>query len=164
MNEKLGYFCIMKIVVTLFLSLVLVSLSANAQRIVRTADLFNTTTDDPYRGDLFIFHDPAIDTLISRHLEANRLAGGIDGYRIQVYRKGHRTAREEADKVMARVIGDYPEMKAYQEFERPNFYIVRLGDFRTRIDAMRALAKVRRSFSDSYLVRQKINLPEKINQ
>jgi hypothetical protein len=153
----------MKRVLLLILTLVFVSLSVNAQRIVRTADLFKKGTDDPYRGDLLIFHDPAIDTLISRHLEANRLAGGIDGYRIQVYRRGHRSAREEADKVMAQVISDYPDMKAYQEFERPNFYIVRLGDFRTRIDAMRALAKVRRSFSDSYLVRQKINLPEIIN-
>ena len=154
----------MKRVFLIILSLVLVALSGNAQRIVKTADLFNTGPDNPYRGDLLIFHDPAIDTLISRHLEANRLAGGIDGFRIQVYRRGHRAAREEADKVMAQVISDYPDMRAYQEFERPNFYIVRLGDFRTRIDAMRALARVRRSFSDSYLVRQKINLPEIINQ
>ncbi|MFO7574097.1 MAG: SPOR domain-containing protein [Bacteroidales bacterium] len=154
----------MKRVFVIILTLLLVASSGNAQRIVKTVDLFNVGQDDPYRGDLFIFHDPAIDTLISRHLEANRLAGGIDGYRIQVYRRGHRAARDEADKVMAQVISDYPDMRAYQEFERPNFYIVRLGDFRTRIDAMRALEKVRRSFSESYLVRQKINLPEIINQ
>jgi len=149
---------------SIILLLVIAGFTVNAQRIVNTVDLLNTKPDDPYRGDLMIFHDRAIDTLISRHIEANRLAGGIDGFRIQVYRKGHRAAREEADKVMAQVISSYPEMRAYLEFEIPNFYIVRLGDFRTRIEAMRALAKVRRSFADSYLVRQKINLPEIINQ
>ena len=127
----------MKRFVPLILFLICCVVTLNAQRVVRTADLFNTGAFDPYRGDLVILQDPAIDTLISRHIEANRLAGGIDGFRIQVYRKAGSDARDEAAKVMAKVISDYPEMRAYQDFERPNFYIVRLGDFRTRIDAMR---------------------------
>lgn len=161
---KKEYFCTMKRFIPIVLILICCFNSLHAQRVVKTADLFNTGTFDPYRGDLFIFQDASIDTLISRHIEANRLAGGIDGFRIQVFRKAGADAREEAARVMAKVINDYPEMRAYQEFERPNFYIVRLGDFRTRIDAARALSRVRRSFSDSYLVRQKINTPEITNQ
>lgn len=136
----------------------------NGQSVVRTIDRLNAghsgSQSAVQPGELIIYQDAAIDTLISRHVEANRLSGGVDGYRIQVYRKSHRTAREEADKVMARLISDYPDLKAYQDFERPNFYIVRLGDFRTRIEATKMLTMVRRSFSDSYIVRQKINLPE----
>jgi len=136
---------------------------AISQVIVRTADLIDRTSSGLNKGELFIFHDAALDTLISRHIEANRVSGAIDGYRIQVYRKAGTGAREEAARIMAKIISDYPDLKAYNEFESPNFFIVRVGDFRTRIEATRVLSTVRRAFPDSYLVRQKINLPEKIN-
>jgi hypothetical protein len=152
--------------ILLILIFLLASGHLNGQSIVKTIDRLNAGQSGNHQGsssgELTIYQDPAIDTLISRHLEANRLAGGVDGYRIQVFRKSHRTAREEADKVMARLISDYPDLQAYQDFERPNFYIVRMGDFRTRIEAARMLVMVRKSFSDSYIVRQKIKLPETI--
>lgn len=136
---------------------------AVSQSIIRTAELIDKTSAGATGGELFIFHDAAIDTLISRHIEANRIAGAIDGYRIQVFRKAGPTARDEAAKVMARIISDFPDLKPYYEFESPNFFIVRIGDFRTRIEATRVLSRVRTAFADSYLVRQKINLPEKTN-
>ncbi|MBM3421324.1 MAG: SPOR domain-containing protein [Bacteroidetes bacterium] len=150
----------MKWIPAILASLVLAQ-SAVSQGIIRTTDLMNKTSQGADRGEMFIFHDAAIDTLISRHIESNRIAGAIDGYRIQVFRKAGTTARDEAAKVMARVINEFPDLKAYYEFESPNFFIVRIGDFRTRIEATRVLARVRGTFGDSYLVRQKINLPEK---
>ena len=153
----------MKKLVPIILLFIAVLPGLYGQRIMSTSDLLGTGTGYYTRGELFLFQDPALDTLISRHIEANRLAGGVDGYRIQVFRKGHRTAREEADNVMAKVISDFPELKAYQEFASPNFYIVRIGDFRTKIEATRMLGRVRRAFSDAYIVRQKINIPEITN-
>jgi len=153
----------MKRLVPILLLFIVVQAGLYGQRIMRTSDLLGAGSGYNTRGELFLFQDPAIDTLISRHIEANRLAGGVDGYRIQVFRKGHRTAREEADNVMAKAISDFPEIKAYQEFASPNFYIVRIGDFRTKIEATRMLGRVRRAFSDAYIVRQRINIPEITN-
>jgi hypothetical protein len=144
----------------LALLLLILSQVAPSQKIVRVSNLLPQGSSMLSRGVLSIYHDAAGDTLISRHIEANRLAGAIDGYRIQVYRRGARNAGEEADKIMAQVIVDFPELRPYKEFESPNYYIVRIGDFRTKIEATRLLARVRRSFPDCYLVKQKINLPE----
>lgn len=133
---------------------------AKGQVIVRVSSLLNEGSSLHGSGGLSIYHDAAVDTLISRHIAANKTAGGIDGYRIQVFRRAGTGAREEADKVMARVISDYPEQKAYLGFVSPNLFFVRIGDFRTKIEATKAIAKVKRGFPDSYLVAQKINPPE----
>ncbi len=132
---------------------------SQAQSIVRTVDLFRSGAGFE-SGELTIFHDARIDTLISRHIESNRLAGGIEGYRIQVFRRGGQAAREESDKVMARVLNEFPEIKAYRTFQPPNFYLIRLGDYRTRIEAAKALANVRAVFPDSYIIKETVNFSE----
>mgnify|MGYP001150922642 FL=1 len=50
---------------------------------------------------LIINQDLALDTLISRHIMANAMKKGVDGWRIQIYRGGHRTANDDANKVRA---------------------------------------------------------------
>jgi hypothetical protein len=137
---------------------VLLSVS-QAQGIVRTVDLFRSGSGFN-SGDLTLIQDARLDTLISRHIESNRLAGGIEGYRIQVFRRGGQTAREEADRVMARVLNQFPEIKAYLTFQAPNFYLIRLGDFRTRIEAAKALTDVRKAFPDSYIIKETVNFSE----
>lgn len=132
---------------------------SQAQSIVRTVDLFKSGAGFD-SGELTIIQDARIDTLISRHIESNRLAGGIEGYRIQVFRRGGQAAREEADKVMARVLNQFPDIKAYLTFQAPNFYLIRLGDFRTRIEAAKALANVRTAFPDSYIIKETVNFSE----
>jgi hypothetical protein len=143
--------------------LALIFTSAGAQKVVRTVDLFQTNSGASQAGNLRINQNPGIDTLISRHIEANRINGGVEGFRIQIFRKGGQTAREEADKAMAKVLSEFPDIKAYLSFQAPNFYLVRLGDFRTKIEATKAHAEIRRVFRDSYIIREKINFPEIIN-
>jgi hypothetical protein len=132
---------------------------SEAQSIVRTVDLFRAGTGYD-SGDLTIIQDGRIDTLISRHIEMNRQAGGIDGYRIQVFRKGGQAARDESDRVMAKVLNQFPEIKAYRTFQAPNFYLIRLGDYRTRIEAAKALTTIREVFPDSYIIKETVNFPE----
>jgi hypothetical protein len=133
--------------------------TSQAQSIVRTVDLFSSGAGFE-SGDLTIIQDTRIDTLISRHIESNRLSGGIEGYRIQVFRRGGQAARDEADKVMARVLNQFPDIKAYLTFQAPNFYLIRLGDYRTRIEAAKALANVRAMFPDSYIIKETVNFSE----
>jgi hypothetical protein len=154
----------MKKLITILSLLVLLQPLINAQRIVRTSDLFGGSGFASESGYLTIIQHPAIDTLISRHIEANSAAGGIDGYRIQIFRKGGQAAREEADKVMARAIEQFPDIKAYRTFQGPNFWLVRMGDFRTKIEATKAHASVRRAFPDSYLVRETVNFTDIISK
>ncbi len=147
----------MKKLIVTFLTITIVHSLTYAQSIVFTKDLFNTINSSVSSGEMTINQDVRIDTLISRHIEANRLASGIDGFRIQVFRKGGQTAREEAEKVMAKVVEDFPDIKAYRDFEPPNIWVVRLGDFRTKIEATKAYATIRKTFPDSYIIRQRVS-------
>jgi len=151
-----------KLIVLLFVFSIIES-AGFSQSIVRTIDLFGTTGSNSNSGEITITQDSRIDTLISRHIESNRLAAGIEGYRIQVFRRGGQTARDEAEKVMARVVVEFPDIKAYRDFEPPNIWVVRLGDYRTKIEATKIHQTIRRTFPDSYILRQRVNITEKTN-
>jgi len=151
-----------KLIVVLLFTTVVQSLTMG-QSIVHTIDIFDKTAASASAGEITITQDARIDTLLSRHIEANRLATGIDGFRIQVFRKGGQTAREEAEKVMAKVVVDFPNIKAYRDFEPPNIWVVRLGDFRTKIEATKSHTTIRKTFPDSYIIRQRVNYTEIIN-
>jgi len=148
-----------KLIVLLLITTIVQSLT-NGQSIIHTRDLFTSDNFQSSSGYLTINQDVRIDTLVSRHIEANRLAGGLDGFRIQVFRKGGQTAREEAEKVMAKVVLEFPEIKAYRDFEPPNIWVVRLGDFRTKIEATKTHTTIRKAFPDSYILRQRVNYTE----
>lgn len=150
----------MKKLIVLLLFTIGVQSLTSGQSIIHTIDLFNTTGSSAAAGEVTITQDARIDTLISRHIEANRLASGIDGFRIQVFRKGGQTAREEAEKVMAKVVVEFPDIKAYRDFEPPNIWVVRMGDFRTKIEATKSHTTIRRTFPDSYIIRQRVNYTE----
>jgi hypothetical protein len=105
---------------------------------------------------LVIVEDPAIDTLINRHIMANAMKGGIDGWRIQIYRGGHRTANEDANKVRARFMEDYPDIRTYLTFDKPNWFKVKVGDFRTREEAAQLFFQIVQKYPDAYLIRDVI--------
>ena len=105
---------------------------------------------------LIINQDLALDTLISRHIMANAMKKGVDGWRIQIYRGGHRTANDDANKVRARFMDDFPDVKTYLTFDRPNWFKVKVGDFRTREEAAIIFFKVQAKYPEAYLIRDVI--------
>ena len=105
---------------------------------------------------LIINQDLALDTLISRHIMANAMKKGVDGWRIQIYRGGHRTANDDANKVRARFMDDFPDVKTYLTFDRPNWFKVKVGDFRTREEAATIFFKVQAKYPEAYLIRDVI--------
>ena len=134
--------------------------SCNAQ-FIRISDLYppETTGEDP--GRLYVYHSPEIDTLISRYILSNKkLGGGMEGYRIQIYRSSNRNAREESNKIRAQFMIDFPDIPSYAEYERPGYFLVRAGDFRTKMEGTKTLYMIRRKYPDAYMVPCIINLPE----
>ncbi|MCU0377494.1 MAG: SPOR domain-containing protein [Bacteroidales bacterium] len=105
---------------------------------------------------LIINQDPALDTLISRHIMANAMKKGVDGWRIQIYRGGHRTANDDANKVRAKFMEDFPDVKTYLTFDRPNWFKVKVGDYRTREEAATIFFTVQAKYPEAYLIRDVI--------
>ena len=106
--------------------------SLTAQRGLGVEELMNDGRPRYIAERLIVLQDPAIDTLISRHILMNASKNGVDGWRIQIYRGGHRTANEDSNKVRARFMDDYPEIPTYRTFARPNLFNVKVGYLRTR--------------------------------
>jgi hypothetical protein len=141
-----------------------VALSAQAQSVAKTEELFKR--NDPNSGVLKINQDPAIDTLIGRYIlmsdRVYRENGyyGIEGWRIQIYGSSNRNAREESKKVQAEFINDFPDIFSTIKYSEPGYFKVRVGDFRTKTEAIRLYMEISRKFPDSYIVPDIINFPE----
>lgn len=131
--------------------------TSSAQSSFRTEELFKRAGYSRQSGNLAITQDPAIDTLINRHILNNSRYNGLEGFRIQIYSSSARNAREESARVRAEFISIFPDIPSYSRFDAPGYYKIRAGDFRTKTEGTKYLLMVRRSFPDAYLVPDIIN-------
>lgn len=150
------------LVVSLALLLPL-SLNAQRQRGLGVEDLINEGRPRYVAERLLIIQDPAIDTLVNRHILLNASKEGVDGWRIQIYRGGHRTANEESNKIRTRFMEEFPDLPTYRTFDRPNWFKVKVGDFRTREEAARVFFKIVGKYPDAYLIRDVIAFQNPVN-
>jgi len=77
------------------------------------------------------------------------------GYRVQVF---YGSDRREVFSQQAKFNGLYPSQNTYITYKQPNYYL-RVGDFRTRLDAQRFLNELRPTFPTLFIFREKINAP-----
>ena len=131
----------------------------NSQSVIKTEDLFKRIDSNSQTGRLNIIQDPALDTLIYRHilgfknLEAtNGGYPGMIGVRIQIYRSSGRNARDESAKVQAEFITKFPDIKSYVTYENPGYFIVRVGDFHSFTEALGTFLLISKTFKESYMI------------
>ncbi|HUV00122.1 MAG TPA: SPOR domain-containing protein [Bacteroidales bacterium] len=147
----------------IFLLLFTLSLSTGfcrAQYFINTADLFRRSDQNFRTGRLTINQDQGIDSLMYRYILYNQKLKGLDGFRIQIYSRNTRNAREESGKVRQLFMSRFPDIVSYASFAEPGYYKVRVGDFRTKNEAIRYLLMIRREFPDAYMVPDIINFPD----
>ena len=152
-SEKLLYICTMKPSLLVAILFLLLPLSMTAQEGLGVMELMNEDRPRYVAERLIIVQDPAIDSLISRHIIANAAKDGVDGWRIQIYRGGHRTAGDDSNKIRARFMEDFPNMSTYRTFDRPNWFKVKVGDFRTREEAAMVFFDILKKYPEAYLIR-----------
>jgi len=147
-----------------FLLVLLPALHSNpcrAQDTYTTSNLLKRDENKAGRmGVLKIYQDPRIDSLINRYILYNMKLGGLDGFRIQIYSSSNKNARDESGKVQADFMNRFPGLKSNILFERPGYYKIRVGDYRTRIEGTKDLLMVRKFYPDAYLVPDLIKFPD----
>ena len=103
-------------------------------------------------GVINIQIDPEIESLINKHKRVNEQASReIFGFRIQIIQS---TSRNPVFQKKAQFTRSYG-YRTYTMYNAPYFKL-RVGDFETRLQAFRALQSIKRSFSEAFIVRQKI--------
>ncbi len=110
-------------------------------------------------AQLQIYQDPRLETLLQRHIEYNKKKGGMNGFRIQIFFGSGRTARDDANETKARFLSYFPDTKAHILYQSP-FYKVRVGDFRTKNEALKFYRTIQRRFPNAYIIPDIIEFPE----
>jgi hypothetical protein len=109
-------------------------------------------------GQLILNQDPRVDELVRRHIELNEKMLGIPGFRIQIFFASGNDSKDRANAVRTEALKSHNQQPVYILFEAP-YYKVRMGDFRTRLDAERALQSIRLSFPGAFIVEDLIQNP-----
>ncbi|MBQ6068152.1 MAG: SPOR domain-containing protein [Bacteroidales bacterium] len=112
------------------------------------------------RGRIEIKGDVAVSQLVQKHIELNERVRTIPGYRIQVASLSGTSSKNRAFDMKERIREAYPGVEAYVVFDEPNFK-VKVGDFRTRLEAYVFLQQIRNEFPGT-IIRDNI-LPTQIN-
>lgn len=138
----------------------------SAQTIIKASDIFQKPYSTSNEGHLNIIQDPALDTLIGRHILSNKKQEekigylGIKGFRIQIYSSPDITAKLESGKVEIEFNSQLPDIVSYRLFEEPRWYKVRVGNFRSRTEAIKLYLIISKKFPNSDIVPDIINLED----
>lgn len=106
-------------------------------------------------GKIELVQEYKVKELVSKHIEVNSKAP-IKGYRIKIH---FGSDKNKAKEIKAKFISKFPEIAAYEKYDQPNFNI-RVGDFRTKLEAYKALKEIQVEFPSSFLVQDEIEMPK----
>ena len=110
-------------------------------------------------GKKEIVQDKRIDELVQKHIKVNEIANTIPGFRINIFFQSGNNSKTNANQAKAAFIAKYPEIDAYVVFDEPNFK-VKVGDFRTRMEARGFVEKIKQDFPDAFVIKDNIFFPK----
>jgi hypothetical protein len=113
---------------------------------------------DTGKGHVQIIQDEKVDLLVSKHIQMNQNRKGIEGFRIQIFFDSGNNSKTKAESIYEGFKAKYPDVGAYLSFKSPN-YKVRVGDFRTRLDAQRFLNEIITEYPNAWIIADMIKLP-----
>jgi hypothetical protein len=109
-----------------------------------------------HKDSMVIFtRDDRLDRLITKQKDYNVLKQTIPGYRVQIYFGG---VRPKASEVKLDFSGKHSDVPSYISYTAPNFK-VRVGDFRTRLEAVKFMKSIEGQYPTIFIVPDEIALP-----
>jgi hypothetical protein len=116
-------------------------------------------TDQETTGRVKVYQDSRVDTVLKKHIEYNKQQNGLDGYRVQIFFDAGNNSLNRANNVVKQFQLLYPNDTAYVSFSEP-YYKVRVGDFRTKLDAEGYLQEVLPDYPNAFVIKDRINFPK----
>lgn len=109
------------------------------------------------KGVVTVVEGDGISSLVQKHVYLNSKQK-IIGWRIQIFFDSGNNSKSKAYTMKGKFMGMYPDMSVYLMFQSP-YYKVRVGDFRTRMDAEGFKQKLLGEFPDAFVVKDEIRSP-----
>lgn len=108
-------------------------------------------------GKVIIHQDPAIGKLVEKHIAINEKFGKTDGYRVQIFSVSGANSRDRANLMKAEFLTNYPDINVYIIYHAPA-YKVRLGDFRSKLEALKFMQTIKNDYPFAFVAVDKIEL------
>jgi len=105
-------------------------------------------------GNVEIVQEYKVQELLNKHIEINSKAP-IKGYRVKIH---FGADKNRAKEIKGTFLTKFPGVAAYEKYDQPNFNI-RVGDFRTKLEAYKFLKAVQIEFPTAFLVQDEIDFP-----
>jgi hypothetical protein len=118
-------------------------------------DSLQSIKDREWDEHLIINSDWRVDSLIQIHREENQRKKGFEGYRVQIAQG----TMEEIRRIEAKFLSNYENIKTHPKFDAPDFRL-KVGDFRTRSEAIKFKQLLKAQYPASYVVEDIIEFPE----
>lgn len=96
------------------------------------------------------------DSRIDKLNKAYKTDYKLRGYRVQIYSGNKRQPANEARSTFSRL---YRKKKAHMNYEQP-YYKVRVGDFKTKIEALKFKNDLTKHFPNCFIVKDEIDIKE----
>ena len=110
-------------------------------------------------GSVTVYQDRRVDELVQKQVKLSEAGNSEEGYRIQIFSDSGNNSKTKAQSAMDDFLSKHPEVKAYLAFKSPN-YKVKVGDFRSKLDAIRYLNQISAEFQNAFIISDQINLPQ----
>ena len=107
-------------------------------------------------GNITSINEKGINALVKKYENILKEKNGIDGWRVQIMFK---TKKEEIQQLKIAFIKLYPQIPAYLEYEAP-YYRVRVGNCRTKLEAIKIQRQISKHFQGAYPVPEIINFSQ----
>ncbi|MEI6851586.1 MAG: hypothetical protein WCL06_02040 [Bacteroidota bacterium] len=108
-------------------------------------------------GKITVVEGDGISSLVSKHIYLNSKQK-IIGWRVQIFFDSGNNSKSKAYSKKGVFMSMFPDMSVYLMFQSP-YYKVRVGDFRTRMDAEGFKQKLLGEFPDAFVVKDEIRSP-----
>ncbi len=105
-----------------------------------------------------LIQDKRVDLLVDKQIFLSRHQFTLTGWRIQIFFDSGANSKRKATDALRQFNQRYPDYEAYLSFKEP-YYRVRVGDFRSRLEAEGFLRKVQAEYPNAFATNDFINPP-----
>jgi hypothetical protein len=111
------------------------------------------------KGSIEINTDSNIQQVLDAYAQLMLEQPGMDGFRIQIFNDSGNNSKQVDMNAKKNFETIFPEIEAYISFEEPN-YKVRVGNFRTKLDAEGCRKKIASTYPNAFVVPDFIEFPK----
>ena len=141
------------------ITFILSALVSFSQQEIDSSFIFNPVQSiDDTLGSLEIKQDPKISSLLFKKVEVNKIHLNQQGYRIQLISVTGANSSDKANMAVAEFLSEFNDVEIYIVYIAP-YFKVRLGDFRTKLDAFNYLQNILEIYPQAFVVSDKVNIP-----